>query len=309
MRFPLTIVVVTLILVLILVGYASTYTVEFHQIAVKKHLGRADETSVVREPGLYLKWPIVDKVDTFDTRLQTLDTPETETKTIDGKNLIVGSYALWTIEDPLRFLNRAGTAERAMDHMRSRVIQAQTAAIGQSTLSDFVGLDPNQVEENYNRILKQMQDEVAPQLAADYGVRLRKLGIRRISLPKEATQQVFDSMRQERKVLATKYEQEGKARYEGIKARATQAEQQILAFVDRRAQEISSAGVEAASHILAQIPAEDREFFEWLRWLDGLSAAFKQRTTFFIDQNSIKPLWEAFTRPPVATQPASQRVR
>ena len=130
------------LVVLILVAFACTYQVAFNQVAVKVRFGKADASSIIREPGLKLRWPWpIESIETYDTRVRTLDTPETEIKTSDGKNLIVGAYAVWAIADPLHFYKRVRSAGEAEKQMRSRLSQSQAAVIGQSTLADFVNLD------------------------------------------------------------------------------------------------------------------------------------------------------------------------
>jgi membrane protease subunit HflC len=294
---------VAALVVLILVVFAFTYQVAFHQVAIKVRFGQADERSVIREPGLKFRWPWpVESVAVYDARLRTLDTPEAEIKTEDGKNVVVGAYAVWKIADPLQFYRQAPrrSVEEAEKQMRSRLSQAQTTVIGKSTLADFLSLDAERNDRRYDQLLQEMRDNVAPGLRADYGIEVCQVGIRRISLPKEAAEQVFESMRQERNKLAARYRQEGRSRAEGIKARAEANAKQILAFAERRAREIESAGIRASTRILEMIPQEDREFFEWLRWLDALRASLAQKTTIFLDQKS--PLFAPFVNPPVPVE-------
>jgi len=290
------------LVVAVLLAFAFTHQVAFNEVAVKVRLGRADQSSIIREPGLKFRWPYpIESIETYDIRLHTLDTPETEIKTLDGKNVIVGAYAIWRIEDPLQFYKRVRTVPEAEKQMTPRLSQVQAAVIGQASLSDLVNRDVKQKEASYQRLLGQMLEGVRHELLADYGIGVAKVGIRRISLPREATQQVFESMRQERNKLAARYRQEGKSKAEAIKARAEANAKQILAFAERKAKEIESAGIQASTRILAAIPEEDRPFFEWLRWLDALRAALAQKTTIFIDQES--PLFEPFVRPPLTPEP------
>lgn len=299
-RLSLPTLIIAGLVVAILLTFMCTYQVNFYEVAVKVRLGQADEDSVIWEPGLKAKWPRpIERVVKYDTRLRTLDTPETEIKTIDGKNVIVGSYAVWKVAKPLRFYNRARTIETAESQMRSRISQAQAAVIGKSRLSDFVNLDRTRVDENYRTLFASLRDAVHDKLLTDYGIEVTQIGIRRISLPKETTQQVFESMRQERNRLATEYREEGKSEAQAIVARAEAEAKAIQAFANRLAQEIKSAGVQAATNIFQRIEAQDREFFEWLRWLDALKAALAQETTIFLDQHWPRPMYDAFTNPPV----------
>jgi len=286
----------------VLIAWAITYQVSYNEVAIRVRLGHVEQ--VVTEPGLRFKWPFpIEYVVRYDARLRTLDAPETEIKTSDGKNVIIGTYAVWRIDKPLQFYQRAGTIPLAEEQMRTRIAQMQAAVVGQKTLPYFVNLDRQAVEANYDKLFAEMRDDIAPGLAADYGIALAEIGIRRISLPKEVTQEVFNSMIQERKSLAAKSREEGKSQAEAIKARAEADARQILAFADRKAEEIRSAGIQASTRILSKINESDREFFEWLGWLDTLKASFKQKSTIFIDEDS--PLYGPFVRPPVGVDPNS----
>jgi membrane protease subunit HflC len=296
-RYSISILIGAIALVFLV--YWSTFQVSFNEVAIKVTLGRADEDSVVRDPGLKTKWPWpVVWIQKYDTRMRVLDTPETEIKTRDGKQVIIGAYAIWTIADPLQFFVKARFETEAENQMRSRIATAKAALVGKSDLSDFVNLDVAHVEAKHAELLTNLREQVAPGLLADYGIAVHEIGIRRISLPKETTQQVFESMRQERNKLATELREEGKSEAAGIVARATQEADQVLAFAQRKAEEIRSAGTQAVTRIYSRIEQEDREFFEWLRWMDALKAALAQKTTIFIDEQS--PLFAPFVHPPVA---------
>ncbi len=298
------------LVVLILLTFAFTYQVDFNEVAVKARFGKADASSVIREPGLKFRWPYpFESIATYDVRLRTLDTPETEIKTVDGKNVIVGAYAVWRIQDPLQFYLRVPdrSVVEAEQLMRSRISQTQAAVVGQSTLSDFVNLDVRQKEASYARLLAQMVEGVGPGLQTDYGIEVLQIGLRRISLPKETMQQVFASMQQERNRLAARYRQEGKSKAEGIKARAEANAKAILAFANTRATQIESAGIAASTQILKRIGQEDRGFFIWLRELDALRAALSQKTTIFLDEKS--PLFAPFVHPPGPPEQPAQSGR
>ncbi len=305
--------VVALLVVAIFITYMCTFQVAFYEKAVKVRLGKPLDT--IPDPGLKFRWPWpIDVIERYDTRLRTLDTPEMEVKTADGKNVIVGTYALWRIQDPLKFYNRVRLVGRAEDHMRSRISHVEAAVIGQKTLNDFVSPDPELVEQSYEQMLQDMLEEeqqvegeegdigLRAGLARDFGIELVDLGVRRISLPKEVSQEVFKSMRQERKTLAARYREEGKSRAAAIKARAEADANSILSFAETKAEEIKSFGYQASARILAKIQETDRELFEWLRWLDALDVALKERATIFLDNNW--PFFEPFVNPPIPAEPS-----
>ncbi len=298
-RFPLPTVVTALVLVLILSAYAVTFQVRFSQAAVKVSIWQKDNAVVVTEPGLYFKWPPpVEKVHAYDMRLRTLETPETEIKTSDGQNVIVGCYALWKIEDPLQFFIRIGNERDADERLRTRINEVRATVIGRHNLGEFVNLDRTLVDRTYQQLQQEMIDLAGTDLSTSYGVQLVQVGIRRISLPEEATQSVLESMKQEREKLAAKYREEGKGLAAAIRARAESLKDQILAFADSKAKEIEAEGTRATERILAQVSDEDSEFFIWLRYLDALRASFKSDGTLVLDAQSV--LFAPFASPSVS---------
>lgn len=297
-RVPVPTVVTAALLVIVLLTYALTFQVRFSESAVRVRLGKANEGSIISEPGFYARypWPI-ETIVKYDDRMRVLDTPEIELKTRDGKNLIVGCYAIWRIKDPLQFYVSLQDVRNAEQKLRTRVNQARAAIIGQRDLSAFVNLDESVVAESYKQMETQMHDLAAKSLADEFGVELVSVAVRRISLPQEVTEAVFAQMIQARQALAERYRSEGTGKAEAIKAEAESASKQILAFADRKAQEIESQGVAASKRILEQIPDKDRAFFEYLRELDALAESLKQRSTIFLDVD--EDLFRQFLAPPV----------
>lgn len=298
-----------LLFVVILVAAGTTFQVGFNEVAIRVLLGRADETSVVREPGLKFKWiPPIETVQKYDTRLRTLDTFETEFKTSDGKNVIIGAYAIWTIEDPLKFYVKVRSEGAAEQQMRSRLQGAKNAVVGQSTLADFVNRDAETKDASYNRMLQEIADTVRPGLLTDYGIQVRQVGFRRIALPAETTQQVFQSMIAERNRLASAALTEGTSRAATIRQQAEADARSIRAFAEAMAEEIRAAGTQAATMIYQQVAPEDQPLLVYLRWLEGLRAIFAPGGTVVIDQQS--PLFAPFVNPPIVRDADGQaRIR
>ncbi len=294
-RVPIFTILTAGLLVALFLVYAFRFQVRFNEVAVRIRSGAA--TEVVRDPGVYFRWPPpIERVETFDARLKTTDLPESETKTLDGKNIIVGLFALWKIEDPQKFSVRAVSEREAEDKMRARINQARAAAIGQMALNSFVGLDREQVNQNFDNLLKTIADEAAPGLLNDFGIKLVSVGVRRLSLPEQVTQEVFNSMKAQREAIAAAYRQEGLSRQAAITARAEAAARSILAFAESKAKQIEAEGQRAAARIINEIPPEYREFYIWLRRMEALKASLQERSTIFLD--AATDLMGDFVRPP-----------
>jgi membrane protease subunit HflC len=294
-KIPIPTVIMAFVLILVVIVYWITYQVRFSEAVVKVRFGKP--MAVVTEPGLKLKWPYpIETVKSYDMRLRVLDTPETEIKTVDAQNVIVGCFAFWRIEDPLLFSISLPAARTAEDKLRDRIRDSRDKIIGQHKWSDFVNLDSDLIEETYARIQGEILQDCAPGIKSDYGVVLERVGIRRISLPEEATAAVQKAMQEERNRMANRYRQEGDSLKEAIIARAESQSMQILAFAERKATEIETAGLQASQRVFEQIAEQDAEFFIWLRWLEALEASLQTRTTIFLDTND--EIFKHFSEPP-----------
>ncbi len=302
-NLPIPTIITATLLVAALIAYAVTFQVRFSEVAVRVKFGQATESSVVKAPGVYLRWPWpVETIERYDRRLQTTDAPEAEVKTFDGKNVIAGAFAIWRIDDPLKYFIRVKTQREAENQMRARLTQAQAAAFGKLTMADLFNLDADVVEKTHTRLRSDMlgDPQVATSLVAamkaEYGIDLQDVGIRRVSLPESVSQTVFQSMIAERKTKAERFKAEGKSIADAITATAEADARKILAFAERKAQEIRSAGIQAGTNMLRQIQTEDSEFFQVLRWYDALRDMLRNRTTIFLDQKSL--FYQPFVTPP-----------
>ncbi|MBN2448049.1 MAG: hypothetical protein JXO22_15070 [Phycisphaerae bacterium] len=297
-KIPFATLIVAAGLFVLFAIYACSFQVRFSDVVVKVTLGKADESSVYDQPGWKFRWPWpIETITRYDRRLRTLDIPELEIKTRDEKNVIVGAYALWKITNPLQFYKSAPNELGAIEQIRARLNQVRAAAVGRREMIEFVNLNEAILNASYDALEAEMLSEAKAGIAKDYGVDLVRFELRRNSLPTEATQAVFEQMRKEREIKATGYAQAGKSAASTIEAKAKANADQIMSFAARRAQEIASAGVQASTHILARIEDQDREFFEWLRWLDAVKAALQQRSTIFLDSNS--PMFRVLNEPAV----------
>ena len=88
-------------LAVVLVLYMCTFQVRFTEVAIRKTWGNPAKEAIT-EPGLKFKWPRpIQSVVIFDKRIHFLEHRTEETRTVDGKNLQLTTYTLWTITDPL----------------------------------------------------------------------------------------------------------------------------------------------------------------------------------------------------------------
>ena len=79
---------VAVLIVLVLILFNTTFTVNFHELAVTTRLGRP--AGIVRDPGLHLKLPFfIDTVAKLDTRSQLVRSPMVTGQTADDQQVLV----------------------------------------------------------------------------------------------------------------------------------------------------------------------------------------------------------------------------
>ena len=80
----------------------------------------------IDEPGLYLKWPLIQSVINFDNRLLAVELPGEEVILGDQRRLIVDSFTVFRIANPLRFYQAIGPGPEGI---RTRLNSIVTASL------------------------------------------------------------------------------------------------------------------------------------------------------------------------------------
>ena len=281
MRKQLPSLIVGLILVVALALHMVTFQVRTTEVAIKKTLGKAEARDVITEPGFRWKWPSpIQQVVKYDRRIRVFNDTFEETTTGDKKNLIVTAYVSWQIADPLRFLEADKTEKEVQEELRGLIRHYKTAVIGEYNFSNFVSSDPEELQ--FNRIEQEIQQAVRADAIEKYGVEVVALGLRKLMLPKNITNNVFDRMKKTREKFAKRYRSEGEAEAAQIVAEAASARDQIIAFAKRQAEAIRAEGDRRAAESLAMFK-EDEWFANFLRTLDFLVTVLDKNTTMIMD--------------------------
>ena len=126
------------VLVVLVMISVSVFTVDQRENAIIFQLGEVKE--VIKEPGLHLKWPLIQNVRTYDTRILTLDTPDTERFiTSEKKNVLVDSFVKWRIADVKQYYITVGGDEaRAQTRLSQSVNSVLREEFGKRTVLDVV---------------------------------------------------------------------------------------------------------------------------------------------------------------------------
>ena len=266
-------IVVGMLIVLVLVLYNTTYTVNFHEVAVVTRFGKP--AGVVRDPGLHLKAPFfVDQVTRLDTRQQLIESPLETVMTRDGQQVLVQAFMTWRIDtDPdatLRFFTSYASVDGAAKELETQ-LQGALRAIGGYAFSDLVG-QGSKLGEAESAILEDLK---RTRLAGTMPV---SVGISQVVLPNKTTVAVLRRMAAVQETLANLEEAKGASAAEALKSQADI----IMNFADQWAARIEAKGNEEATRYYQEMRSE-AELAIFLTWLDTLKASLSSNTTYITD--------------------------
>ena len=239
--------------------FMITYQVQYDELAVVTTFGKATDESVRSGPdgddGLHWKWPIpIQSVRHYDARVQLFEDQFEEFQIKDKKVVIVQLYLAWRVDDPLSFYRTLQNFEEARAQLKSLLRDARSQ-IGKYNFDQLTNTDPAKLKLAQAEL--DMRDAVAGKVADQgYGVKIEAVGVKRIILPNETAQKVFATMRTIRTRMAQGARSEGDAQAQTITNKARSDSQRILAFAQRRAQDIRAEGDEEAAKYYGQFNEE-----------------------------------------------------
>lgn len=285
-RNPLTL-VIGLLLILVFGLLLFTFQVRTTDVAVVTTFG--NPTRPITEPNLYFKWPWpIQKVWTFDRRVQNFEDRLTEGLTRDSFNLLTSVYVGWKVSDPTAFFprfaggaNPIAAAETLLDQW---VGNAKTAIVGKHPLSDFISTSDNAT--SFSAIESEIMAAIQAQIQTNnLGLQIEFLGIKRLLLPESVSQSVFDRMTSERKVLADRYQYEGEAEAQRIRSDAERKAAELVANAEAQATQIKGKGEAEAAKSLA-IFQQNPGLASFIFRLNALEGSLKERSTLIFDQHT-----------------------
>ena len=264
--------IIVLIVAALLLG-TSLYTVDQRQRAIVFQLGEVRE--VVSEPGLHIKWPLIQNVRYFDTRILTLDTPEAERVTTEGNvPVLVDSFVKYRIRDPRQFYLSAGTEAVAQDRLNAIVRSELSAEFGRRKLEAVISTERDQ-------IMDQLRDRVNKSVD-QFGLEIIDVRIKRIELPQDVSERTYARMQSERSRVANEIRSRGAADGEKIRADADRQRQVIVAEAYGEAQRLKGEGDARAASIYNKAFAADPEFYSFYRSLDAYRAVLHSRNDVLV---------------------------
>jgi membrane protease subunit HflC len=272
-NIAITIFIVLIVAVMVL--YFISFQVREIESALVTTFGRA--TRGITKPGWYFKWPApIERVYKFDSRMRVFEADLGETTTKGAVPIIVNTYVVWKIAEPLVFFNAVGTIKEAENKLLSQLSDTQNKVIGRHDFAEFVNSNPSKIK--FEDIQNEMLDDLKQPVRADYGIEIKTLGIKQLKISEEVSKDVFERMRAERNRRTEATIAEGNAEATRIKTDADSKKTELLAAAEARAKAIRAEGdAEAAKYY--KLLEEDPDFAIFLRNIEALKKYLEKRST------------------------------
>jgi len=264
--------VVVAFLVLLL-AYGSLFTVYQTRQALVVRLGEPRE--VYTDPGLHVKWPLIESVIYVDKRILDLENAAQEVIASDQKRLVVDAFARYRIVDVLKFYQTIGSAEGAASSRLSTLLNsALRRVLGEATLTQVV-------RDNREQLMGRVRDQVDREAQA-FGIQVVDVRIRRADLPEQNSQAVYQRMITERQREAAEFRATGSQRAQEIRAKADRDVTVLLAEAQSKAEQTRGEGDAERNRIFAEAYSKDPDFFSFYRSMQAYETGLKPADTRFV---------------------------
>jgi len=256
----------------------SVFIVNEKERAIVFQFGEAVRTDI--DVGFHFKLPIIQAVKKYDSRIQTLDEEPDRILTVESKYLLVDSFIKYRIVDVLTFYKANNGSFNSLNSLlgqRSEFVLKNN--FGKRTVKEVVS---GERDELMSIMLSSLNESVV-----DLGVEIIDFRVKRIDLPSNLSNSVYERMRTERQRLAEELRSEGKEIAREITAEADKEKVVILAEAYKLAEQLRGQGDAEAAGIYAESFSQDPEFYEFTRSMKAYVETFENKSdVMLIDSDS-----------------------
>ena len=258
--------------VLLVLASQSLYIVQQPEQAIVLQFGNL--VRLIQEPGLKIKMPFIQNVVFYDRRLLNLEPPAQEVVLKDKKRLDVDTFSRYRIVEPLTFYKTVRNEYQAQNRLQEIVNSSARNVLATFTLKELLS-------EKRTEIMKQISDAVKAD-AAQLGVEVADVRIRRADLPVQVSQAINDRMKTERIREAKGYRADGEKTAQEIRATADKQATITVATAEKEAQQIKGEGDKKATEIWNKATGVDPEFYAFYRSLEAYRKSFDEETSLVL---------------------------
>ncbi|MCR5720114.1 MAG: protease modulator HflC, partial [Lachnospiraceae bacterium] len=202
MKKAKTILIPVFIILLIFLGLSSVVITHKDEYKLVRQFGKVDH--VITNVGISFKIPFIQTADTLPNQTLIYDLPPSDVITADKKTMICDSYILWHIKDPLKFAQTLNSSITGAEQRLDTIVYNATKTVISATRQDDV------ISGRNGTLSKAIIDSIGNSMEK-YGVELLSFETKRLDLPSDNKNAVYERMISERDNIAATYNAEGKS--------------------------------------------------------------------------------------------------
>lgn len=300
-----TIIMAALGVVILMLAFAASYTIDETQQVIITQFGRPIGEAIT-EPGIHFKIPIFQEVNTFEKRFLEWDGDPNQLPTKDKRYIHVDTYARWRISDPLLFFERVRDELGAQARLDDILDGETRNAVANHDLVEIVR-NSNRVPVIVDTLAQDQaaitfptirvgRSAISQQILKKASVRTKELGIelldlrfKRINYIESVRLKVYERMITERRRIADKFRSEGQGAASKILGDKERELKSIQSGAYRISQEIVGKADAEATKIYARAfnqSADAREFYRFMETLKTYKKTFTDRDVLILSTDS-----------------------
>ncbi|HMP60812.1 MAG TPA: SPFH domain-containing protein, partial [Gemmatales bacterium] len=291
-------------------GFSAVLFVDQAEYVVVTRFGRLVEVIDGRTaagPHFKLPWP-VDSAWRLDRRLDLLDVPTQELLIRDRDEgpgadkplpLTFDLFVCWRIGDPQgddaaavdRFIRSFGHPDKARQFLRSQLISRLKIELSEVLITDLINTDATKLR--WRTILQRIRSQPfatdpgepplsLEQRAAQVGIALVDVGLRRFNHPQQVRDEIFAKIREERRREANTYQLQGEEQAARIRAEGELEARRIRSEAEAERIRIEGQAEADAVRLLNDAHAQAPELYRIVRLLKGYRQMFADDKTQLI---------------------------
>ncbi len=290
---------------LFLVAFASAYTVDETRQVIVTQFGKVVGDPKT-DPGLYLKIPFIQQVNSFPKNILAWDGDPGQIPTLEKTYIWVDTFARWKIVDPIKFFQTVNNTVSALGRLDDIIDPAVRNFITSYKLIETVRKSSRRMEELEKDIegkeMKKRRDmysittgrekitegilkQAQPKLAK-FGIELVDVKIKRINYVEDVRRAVYGRMIAERSQIAEKFRSEGMGESRKILGDKERDLKKITSQAYRTAQGIKGKADAEATKLFAGAFGVDPEFYSFTKTLEVYNEALDENTSVVLSTDS-----------------------
>ena len=249
------------IVLALLVGLSGLVITHQNEYSIIRQFGKV--VSVRDTAGISFRVPFLQDVQKLPKTVLLYDLPVSDVITADKKTMVADSFVLWRISDPQKFIQTLNSSVSTAENRLASLVYNSM----KNTISGM----------NQTEVISGRDGELAAAIKAgvpgleQYGIELIAVETKRLDLPDDNKEAVYQRMISERTNIAASHTAEGESEAQMIRSETDKEVQVMLSEAKAEAEVLEAEGEAEYMRILSGAYSDNSraDFYNFVRGLDA----------------------------------------